>query len=59
MDRLRSDPSFSSVDLSTALDPSLFTGRCPEQVDAFVEQEIDPVRKAYPKAVGGCRELDV
>lgn len=59
IDRLKGDAAFSSVDLSSALDPSRFIGRCPEQVDAFVASEIDPVRLRYPSALGQRQDVHV
>jgi adenylosuccinate lyase len=47
LDRLRSDPAFAGVDLTTALEPSRFVGRAPEQVDRFVREFVDPIRKRY------------
>ena len=43
--RLKADDSFAGVDLEGALDASLYIGRAPEQVDAFVADQIEPVRK--------------
>ena len=47
LDRLRGEPAFEGVDLDGALDPSLFIGRAPEQVDAFVTQVVEPIRLRY------------
>jgi adenylosuccinate lyase len=47
LDRLKSDPAFSKVDLTGTLDASRFVGRAPEQVDAFVERIIEPIRRRY------------
>ena len=48
MDRLKSDPSFASVNLTEALDPLRFVGRAPEQVDRFIQDVIEPIRQRYP-----------
>jgi adenylosuccinate lyase len=59
LDRLRADPAFSSLDFAAILDPSRFVGRSPEQVEAFVRDEVDPIRARYPGAVGQTREVHV
>ena len=45
LDRIQLDPLFSSVHdhLQNLLDPSLFIGRCPQQVDEFLLEQIDPI----------------
>jgi adenylosuccinate lyase len=35
------------VDLGQELDPQRFVGRAPEQVDAFVRDCVEPIRKQY------------
>ncbi len=42
--RLQQDAMFSGVDLEGTLDASLYIGRAPEQVDAFIAEQVDPVR---------------
>jgi len=48
MDRIRNDPKFAAVHdmLDTMIDPSLFVGRAPQQVDEFMADCIDPVLAA-------------
>lgn len=55
LDRLKGDPAFAKVDLSKALDARRFTGRAAEQVDAFVRDIVEPIRKKYGsgKQLGG------
>ncbi len=45
LDRLASDPAFGVPmdDLRAALDPALFVGRAPEQVDEFLAEVVEPV----------------
>lgn len=43
--RLKTDDSFAAVDLEGTLDASLYIGRASEQVDAFVAQQVEPIRK--------------
>lgn len=47
MERLKTDSAFAKVDLGSALDPGKFVGRAPEQVDDFIREVIDPIRKRY------------
>lgn len=47
LDRLRNDPAFAEVDIDAELDPSAFIGRSPQQVDEFIEGQIEPVRRRY------------
>ncbi len=59
IDRLKADPSFAPLDFAAILDPSRFVGRAPEQVVAFVRDEVEPIRARYPRSVGQTREVDV
>jgi len=45
LERIRLDPLFSVVhnELDELVDPMLFVGRAPEQVDEFISEEIDPI----------------
>ncbi len=49
LSRLQSDAAFATVDLTGTLDASRFVGRAPEQVDAFLENIIAPIRSRYAK----------
>ena len=46
-ERLSRDSAFSGIDMNAALEPSAFVGRSPEQVDEFMAEQIDPVRRRY------------
>jgi len=48
MERIANDPLFKAVHdkLDSMIDPILFVGRAPEQVDEFLADEIDLVLKA-------------
>ena len=59
LDRLAADPAFAAVDVKASLNPSEFVGRAPEQVDEFVAEVIEPIRKRYPEALGGDAEVNV
>jgi len=57
--RLRKDPFFAKVDLDGALDPARFVGRAPEQVDRFVAEVVEPIRRRHASALGARAELRV
>jgi adenylosuccinate lyase len=48
MERIRQDSLFDAVHakLDGMIDPVLFVGRAPEQVDEFLREEIDPLLEA-------------
>ncbi len=52
IERLKSEPGFAKVDLTGALDPIRFVGRAPEQVDRFIQDVIEPIRRRYPTDLG-------
>ncbi|MCI0702483.1 MAG: adenylosuccinate lyase [Planctomycetia bacterium] len=58
-DRLKREPAFVKVDFSAALDPRHFVGRAAQQVEEFLGDYVEPIRKRYPGALGGSVELDV
>ena len=42
------------------MDPSAYIGRCPEQVDEFLRDWVDPVLQKYAEALDrGDTELNV
>ena len=43
--RLGSDPVFSGLNLSDALDPARYIGRAPQQVEAFLRDVVTPIRE--------------
>ena len=45
MERIAKDPLFTAVHakLDTLIEPSLFVGRAPEQVDEFLLEEVTPI----------------
>ena len=52
MDRLKTEPGFANVDLTGTLDPHRFVGRAPEQVDRFIQDVIEPIRRRYSEYLG-------
>jgi adenylosuccinate lyase len=62
IDLIAQDPLFAMTreELSAHLEPSRYIGRAPEQVSAFLEQEVKPVLERYAAALDGRRvELSV
>jgi adenylosuccinate lyase len=55
--RLAADKAFAAVNLKKTLDPTAFVGRAPEQVDEFLAEVVEPIRKRYPEALGGTAEV--
>ena len=45
LERIAKDPLFSSIHskLDTLVDPSLFVGRAPQQVQEFIQDEVAPI----------------
>ena len=59
LERLQSDPAFAAIDWSTALVPSKFVGRAPQQVDEFLAETVAPIRTRYADCLEGEAELKV
>ncbi len=59
IERLEKSGKFNSVDLKAVLDPKMYIGRCPEQVDEFIESVVSPIRKKYRKSITRKVELKV
>merc|ERR1712176_779215 len=53
MERIAKDPMFAAVHdkLDKLVDPKLFVGRAPEQVDEFIEDEILPILDANKELI--------
>lgn len=58
-DRLKKEGAFSKVDFSDVLDPRHFVGRSPQQVEEFLADHVEPIRKRYEGKLGGGAELHV
>jgi adenylosuccinate lyase len=52
LDLLRQDPLFARVNFAAVLVPEDFVGRAPQQVEEFIADHIDPLRRRYPEALG-------
>jgi len=49
LQRLAADEAFAGLDFAAALDPKQYVGRAPEQVDEFIAEVVDPIRRRYPQ----------
>jgi len=59
LERLAADPAFAKVNVSAALDPAQFVGRASEQVDEFVAEVVEPIRRRYAGGAGLSAEVKV
>ena len=59
LDRLRKDPAFAKVDIDAEMQPERFIGRAPEQVDEFIEEIVEPIRKRYANIAVADADLRV
>lgn len=53
LDRLRDESVFAGIDLGAVLNPSQFVGRAPQQVDAFINDVVEPIRARYREQLTG------
>ena len=59
LERLAAEPAFDGIDMAHVLDPARFIGRAPQQVDAFLELVVEPIRHRYRASLGERPELKV
>lgn len=59
LDRLAADPAFKAVDFNEVLKRGHFIGRAPEQVEEFLAEVIEPIRRKYPSLTGQNAEVHV
>lgn len=61
IDRLVADPIFnlSKNELDAIIDPRAFIGRSIEQVDTFIEKEVNPIRLRHKESLGKTATLKV
>ncbi|TVR43725.1 MAG: adenylosuccinate lyase [Planctomycetota bacterium] len=59
--RVSEDPFFAPIhsQLDVLLEPSTFVGRAPQQVEAFLAQEVQPALQPFAKHLDGTSELQV
>ncbi len=56
---LKADPAFAGVDFAAVLDPKQFVGRAPQQVEEYLREHLEPIRRRYLGKLGGRAELTV
>jgi adenylosuccinate lyase len=59
IERLKRDAAFAAVNLDDVLDPRKYVGRAPQQVEAFVRDIVEPIRRRYAAALGQSASLRV
>lgn len=59
LDLLKAEPAFARVDFAAAQEVRQFVGRSPEQVEEFVTDLVEPIRKRYAGVAGMKAELHV
>jgi adenylosuccinate lyase len=57
--RLAADPLFARINMTSVLDPSAFVGRAPQQVVAFENAIVKPIRQRYAKVLHQSATLKV
>jgi adenylosuccinate lyase len=58
-ERLAQDPAFVRLNLKNVLEPGRFIGRSVEQVDEFVRDTVEPIRRRYSGKLSVDEELRV
>jgi adenylosuccinate lyase len=59
IERLKKNPAFAKVNLASVMNPKLYIGRSPQQVDDFCKDIVTPVRRKYRKELIHQVELNV
>jgi adenylosuccinate lyase len=59
LERLKADPAFAKLDIDGLVRPSEFVGRAPQQVDEFIAEQVEPIRRRYADRLGMKAELSV
>lgn len=57
--RLKQDPAFRDIDLGDILQPSAYVGRSPQQVDEFLNEDVEPILARYRGGEGLSSEISV
>jgi adenylosuccinate lyase len=57
--RLQTDPAFAKVNLAEVLRPESYIGRAPQQVEQFIQQVVEPIRRRYGRELEQTAELKV
>jgi len=59
LDRLKKDPLLAGVNFDAILEQGQFIGRAPQQVDEFLSEVIEPIRRRYQHLLGQIAEVSV
>jgi adenylosuccinate lyase len=59
LDRLAADKAFAGVDVQAAVDARQLTGRSAQQVDEFVAEVVEPIRRRYAGRKSAAVEIKV
>jgi adenylosuccinate lyase len=59
IERLKDDEDFAAINLDGVLDAKKYIGRSSEQVDEFIAEIVQPIRKKYRKKINKKTELKV
>ena len=59
LDRLAAEPVFARVDFDSVLNRTSLVGRAPEQVDEFLNEVVEPIRRRYPRLLGQTDSVEV
>jgi adenylosuccinate lyase len=59
IERLKKNPAFAKVNLISVMNPKLYIGRSPQQVDDFCKDIVSPIRRKYRNELKHQVELNV
>jgi len=59
LDRIKADEAFAKVDVDSIVVPAAFVGRAAQQVDEFIQAEVEPIRNRYGNLLGEECQLEV
>jgi adenylosuccinate lyase len=59
LERLAADKAFKAVDLKNLMNPAQFVGRAPEQVDEFLAEVVEPIRRRYQSQLAQTASVHV
>lgn len=59
LDRLAKDPAFPPMPINSDAERTKLVGRAPQQVDDFIRQEVEPIRRRFPSLAKQQAEVTV
>jgi len=59
IERLKTDDAFKTIDFKNVLNPKNYIGRAPQQVDEFISEVVDPIKRKYRRELNKKVELNV